>query len=101
MIPSVWFEPRPKRCQVWVLSLPNNIVEIDTRKYWVDETSQTTQADSQIKVPIKAGFSPTEPRIQEKIPPRAALNEAPYSANIIADGRKNKMAVTIYQIILA
>ena len=54
-----------------------------------------------MKVPIKAVFSLTEPRNQEKIPPLAALNEAPYSANISADGKKNSTAVTMYQIILA
>ena len=77
------------------------MVDTDTKKNWVDETSQMTQAASQIKVPIKAGFSPIEPLSQEKMPPLAALNEAPYSANIKAEGKKNKIAVTIYQMMLA
>lgn len=77
------------------------MVDTETKKNWVDDTSQMTQAASQIKVPIKAGFSPIEPRSHEKMPPRAALNEAPYSANINAEGKKNSTAVTIYQMMLA
>ena len=67
----------------------------------MDETSHTTQAESQMNVPINATFSLVDPSSQEKIPPFIPLNAAPYSAKINADGKKNKMAVTIYQIILA
>ena len=66
-------------------------VDTDTKKNCVDDTSQTTQAANQIKVPIKAVFSLTEPLSQEKIPPLTPLKAAPYSAKIKADGKKNKI----------
>ncbi len=39
----------------------------------MDDTNHTTQAASQIKVPINAVFSLTEPLSQEKIPPLTPL----------------------------
>lgn len=90
-----------KKCQLCVVSWPEIAVDTETKKNWVDDTSQTTQAASQIKVPINAVFSLTDPLSQEKIPPLTPLKAAPYSAKINAEGKKNKIAVIMYQTILA
>ena len=47
-------------------------------------------------IPINATFSLVDPSSHEKIPPLIPLKAAPYSAKISADGKKNKIAVTIY-----
>lgn len=100
-IPKSWVEVNGPKYQLCVVSCPNIAVDTETKKNWVDETNQTTQADSQIKVPMNATFSLVEPSNQENIPPLIPLKAAPYSAKINADGKKNKIADTIYQMILA
>ena len=65
MIPKVWVDDSPPRCQLVVVSWPKIKVDTDTKKNWVEDTSQMTQAASQIKVPTKAVWSLTLPFSQE------------------------------------
>ena len=55
-IPKSCVDVKFKKCQLWVVSWPEMAVDTDTKKNCVDDTSQTTQAANQIKVPIKAVF---------------------------------------------
>ena len=64
-IPTTSVDEKCQKCQLWVLSDPNSIVDTETIKKFVDETNQMIHDASQINVPINANFSFVEPRNHE------------------------------------
>ena len=64
-IPISSVELKIQKCQRWVVSCPNSSAERVIHNREALETSQRIQLDSQMKVPMKASFSPIDPANQE------------------------------------